>query len=105
MSNIGGGIATSQYDNLSALLEFVKSPDYLNRIRELRDLEDSSRTAKANADEAMTKVTKATDALNKAKADHETAAAKLAADQAAHSARVARWNSAMIEVQKAMQGG
>lgn len=103
MSTMGGG-TTSGYDNLSALLEFVKSPDYLDRIKELRDLEDRSRKAADEAKAAITELDRKSRDLVTAKSAYENEARQLAADRGAHDRRVSRWNRAMAEVQKAIRG-
>jgi Xaa-Pro aminopeptidase len=103
MSTMGGGTPSSQYDNLSALLKFVESPDYVDRIKELKDLEESSLAAKAAADEAQAKLDAAFAEHGAKVAEHEAAAEQLAADRQAHDDRVARWNVAMQEVAKALE--
>lgn len=102
MSTMSGGGASSQYDNLSALLEFVKSPDYVDRIKELRDLEDSSRKSYDEAKAAIAELASKSRQLAAEQASHDVAAHQLAANRAAHEKRVARWNEAMIGVQRAL---
>lgn len=104
MSTVGGGSATSGWESLSALLEFVKSPEYVVRIKELSDLEARSRNAHDEATASIAELTEQSRQLAADKASHEAAVSQLATDQAAHDKRVALWNKAMDEVGKAMRG-
>ena len=104
MSTISGGSATSAYDNLSAMLEFVKSPEYLKRIKALAELEKVSQQAHDDARASIAQAETKTADLNAAIASHGENVRQFTADKAAHDKRVALWNAAMVEVQKAMRG-
>lgn len=104
MSTMGAGAPPSGYDNLSALLEFVKSPDYVDRIKEMRDLEDSSRRAHDDAQRAIADAQTVRTQLASDRSKYESDARQLANDRAAHDKRVRLWNAAMGQVQKAIRG-
>lgn len=105
MSTIGGGSSTADgYNNLAALIEFVKSPDYMKRLAELRDLEDSSRSAFDAAQAAKAEAEAAMKTLASEKAAHDAAARELFLDRQAHERRVALWRKAMDGVNKALRG-
>lgn len=105
MSTIGGGgAATSAYDSLTTLMDFVKSPDAQARVKELRDLEASSKAASEQAAKDIAESEAMAAELSDDMAKHETAASQLKADQMAHSKRVARINAALAELQRAISG-
>jgi hypothetical protein len=104
MSTVGAGAATSAYEQLSSLVDFLKSPASQDRVKELRDLEASSKKA---ADDAS-KVSAEADAKSKALAEsqnaHRADVIKFNANQAAHNARVAKIQTAITALQNAISG-
>jgi hypothetical protein len=103
MSTIGGGgAAPSSYDSLSALVDFIKSPDSQARVKELRDLEASSKAATEVANKSMADAQSMSDDLDAKIAKHTAAAAKLKADQEAHAARVDKINKAIDALKAAL---
>lgn len=103
MSTIGGGgAAPSSYDSLSALVDFIKSPDSQARVKELRDLEASSKAAAQVAEKSMADAQAMSDQLDEDLAAHKIAADRLKADQLAHSERMARVNKAIDDLRAAL---
>lgn len=77
MSTIGGGgSGGSEYDRVSQLIAFVQQPEYHDRVKELRELEVSSK-------DALDKATVATAQAKAASESLVTQQQKLATDTAA----------------------
>jgi chromosome segregation ATPase len=104
MSTIGGGTAVSGYEQLSALLEFVKSPDYQKRVQDLMALESSAKQALAEAESALEEADTKSKDLAAAKAKHDAGVAKFTQDQAAHNARLTKIEAAIAQLQSALKG-
>jgi uncharacterized protein involved in exopolysaccharide biosynthesis len=104
MSTIGGGTAVSGYEQLSALLEFVKSPDYQKRVQDLMALESSAKQAMADAADAVAEADTKSKDLAAAKAKHDASVARFTQDQAAHNARVTNIEAAIAQLRSALKG-
>jgi hypothetical protein len=102
MSTIGGGAPVSDFNNISALLEFVKSPEYQDRMQKLKDLEESSRNALAESIKAHGDATAKADALAKDQAVHKAAVGEFEKQRDEHRRRMARIQDALMALQKAM---
>jgi chromosome segregation ATPase len=103
MSTIGTGGQKSAYENLSALLEFVKSDDYQERIRELHDLEDSSRKSHEEATTSLAQSKAASDALEERKRTLDINARNFVKERDAFDKRVTKIQAAIAQLQAAIR--
>lgn len=103
MAGIIAGGGHPAFDNLLTLAQFVNTPESMERVKELRDLEASSLAAleaskKAAADLAAEKAKHASD-----KAWHASSVSKLEAEREAFNQRKSRLDKALVELQKALK--
>ena len=98
MSQIGGGSSASEFDKLIGLAQFVQSPQYSDRVAELRDLEVVAKAA--------------TDDATRASADAQAQRRALAAERAKYDSDIAafkterdRQNTDMTNREAALKAG
>ena len=96
MSTFGGG-GNPEFEKLIQLATFIQTPDYLQRVKELRDLEASSKTAADNASETVAAAATAQKALDAREAEVKQREDKLASMEQAHLKRVAALSRALGE--------
>lgn len=96
MSTIGGG-GSGDLDKLIALTQFMQGPELLDRLKELRDVEASSKAASDKAAVDVEAARVATEALDKRQADIEAREARLEAAEKAHATKIAKLSKAIAE--------
>jgi len=97
MSTMSGGSSSPEFEKLIQLATFVQGTGYLDRVKELRDLEESSKKALEEANIAIAEAKAAQEQLGQREVAIKKKEAKLAEDRKVHDARVAGLSRALGE--------
>jgi multidrug resistance efflux pump len=97
MSSFSGGGGSPEFEKLIQLATFVQGPGYLERVKELQELEASSKQALEQANVAVSAAKEAQAALEKRETAVKQREDALERAQSAHSAKVAALSKAIGE--------
>jgi len=102
MSSISGG-GSDTFDKLLILAEFVKSPDFQGRVKQLRDLEASSQKALEQSENARDELEAAKRTHELDKRAHQGSVDRLTADREAFDRRKAKVDKAIAALHAALR--
>jgi multidrug resistance efflux pump len=97
MSTMSGGGSSTEFEKLIQLAAFIQTPAALDRVKELRDLEASSKEALEKANAVIAQAAAAKAALDKREAAIKQKEDALERDRAAHNRRVAGLSKALSD--------
>jgi hypothetical protein len=100
MSTMGGGGGSPEFEKLIQLATFVQGEGYLQRVKELRDLEASSKKAVSDAAESVAVAARRHEALDKREAALLQREAALAAEKGMHDNRVHALTDALAKARR-----